>query len=112
MELERVVLADDYFIARKLYPNVDFYSGLIFRALGLSPAMFTPIFAVARTVGWVAHWNEMRSRNTPLSPAPALRWAGRTAAGPDRRAQDAPAARRLKSALTVAALVEFGPGLI
>jgi len=59
MELERAVLADDYFIERKLYPNVDFYSGIIFRALGLPPAMFTPIFAVARTVGWVAHWNEM-----------------------------------------------------
>src|SRR6266478_195832 len=58
-ELERVVLADDYFIERKLYPNVDFYSGIIFRALGLPPAMFTPVFAVARTVGWVAHWNEM-----------------------------------------------------
>ncbi|MBV8089661.1 MAG: citrate synthase [Alphaproteobacteria bacterium] len=59
MELERVVLADDYFIERKLYPNVDFYSGIILRALGLPPAMFTPVFAVARTVGWVAHWNEM-----------------------------------------------------
>jgi citrate synthase len=59
MELERVTLEDDYFIERKLYPNVDFYSGIIFRALGLPSAMFTPIFAVARTVGWVAHWNEM-----------------------------------------------------
>jgi citrate synthase len=59
MELERVTLEDDYFIERKLYPNVDFYSGIIFRALGLPPAMFTPVFAVARTVGWVAHWNEM-----------------------------------------------------
>jgi citrate synthase len=59
MELERVVLADDYFIERKLYPNIDFYSGIIFRALGLPPAMFTPVFAVARTVGWVAQWNEM-----------------------------------------------------
>jgi citrate synthase len=59
MELERVVLEDDYFIERKLYPNVDFYSGIIYRALGLPPAMFTPVFAVARTVGWVAHWNEM-----------------------------------------------------
>jgi citrate synthase len=53
MELERVV------IERKLYPNVDFYSGIIFRALGLPLAMFTPVFAAARTVGWVAHWNEM-----------------------------------------------------
>ncbi len=59
MELERITLEDDYFIERKLYPNVDFYSGIIFRALGLPPAMFTPIFAVARTVGWIAHWNEM-----------------------------------------------------
>jgi citrate synthase len=59
MELERVVLADDYFIERKLYPNVDFYSGIIFRALGLPDGMFTPIFAVARTVGWLAQWNEM-----------------------------------------------------
>src|ERR1700730_7153481 len=59
MELERATLEDDYFIERKLYPNVDFYSGIIFRALGLPPAMFTPVFAVARTVGWVAHWNEM-----------------------------------------------------
>ncbi len=59
MELERIALEDDYFIERKLYPNVDFYSGIIFRALGLPSAMFTPVFAVARTVGWVAHWNEM-----------------------------------------------------
>jgi citrate synthase len=59
MELERIALEDDYFIERKLYPNVDFYSGIIFRALGLPPAMFTPVFAVARTVGWIAHWNEM-----------------------------------------------------
>ena len=59
MELEQIALEDDYFVSRKLYPNVDFYSGIIFRALGLPPAMFTPVFAVARTVGWVAHWNEM-----------------------------------------------------
>jgi citrate synthase len=59
VELERIALEDPYFVDRKLYPNVDFYSGIIFRALGLPPAMFTPVFAVARTVGWVAHWNEM-----------------------------------------------------
>jgi citrate synthase len=76
MELERVVLADDYFIERKLYPNVDFYSGIIFRALGLPPAMFTPIFAVARTVGWVAQWNEMIA--DPETPAPALYRPGPT----------------------------------
>ena len=59
LELERIALEDEYFIKRKLYPNVDFYSGLIFRALGLPASMFTPIFAVARTAGWLAHWNEM-----------------------------------------------------
>src|SRR5439155_7281325 len=59
VELERIALEDPYFVERKLYPNVDFYSGIIFRALGLPPAMFTPVFAVARTVGWVAHWNEL-----------------------------------------------------
>jgi citrate synthase len=59
MELERIVLDDEYFIARKLYPNVDFYSGIIMRTIGIPTAMFTPLFAVARTVGWVAHWIEM-----------------------------------------------------
>src|SRR6266516_1843861 len=59
LELERIALEDEYFIERKLYPNVDFYSGIIYQALGLPPAMFTPVFAVARTVGWIAHWNEM-----------------------------------------------------
>ncbi|HJU16215.1 MAG TPA: citrate synthase [Stellaceae bacterium] len=59
LALERVALEDEYFVARKLYPNVDFYSGLIFRALGLPPEMFTPVFAVARTAGWLAQWHEM-----------------------------------------------------
>jgi citrate synthase len=59
MELERIALADDYFIEKKLYPNVDFYSGIIFRAMGIPTSMFTVLFAVARTVGWVAQWNEM-----------------------------------------------------
>ena len=59
MELERIALEDDYFVERKLYPNVDFYSGIIFRAIGIPESMFTVIFAVARTVGWVAQWNEM-----------------------------------------------------
>ncbi len=61
MELERIALEDDYFIAKKLYPNVDFYSGIIFRALGIPTSMFTAIFALARTAGWVAQWNEMLS---------------------------------------------------
>ncbi len=59
MELERIALEDEYFIEKKLYPNVDFYSGIIFRALGIPVSMFTVLFAVARTVGWVAQWNEM-----------------------------------------------------
>jgi citrate synthase len=58
-ELERLALNDDYFIERKLYPNVDFYSGIILRALGFPMSMFTVLFAVARTVGWIAQWKEM-----------------------------------------------------
>ena len=61
MELERIALQDSYFIEKKLYPNVDFYSGIIFRAMKIPVSMFTVIFAVARTVGWVAHWLEMIS---------------------------------------------------
>ena len=59
MELERIALSDDYFISRKLYPNVDFYSGIILKAMGIPTSMFTVIFAVARTVGWVSQWKEM-----------------------------------------------------
>jgi citrate synthase len=59
IELERIALEDDYFVARKLYPNVDFYSGIILRAMGFPVAMFTVLFAVARTVGWIAQWKEM-----------------------------------------------------
>jgi citrate synthase len=59
MELERIALEDPYFVEKKLYPNVDFYSGIIFRAMGIPVSLFTSLFAVARTVGWVAQWNEM-----------------------------------------------------
>jgi len=59
MELERIALEDDYFIEKKLYPNVDFYSGIILRAIGFPTAMFTPLFALARTVGWISQWREM-----------------------------------------------------
>jgi citrate synthase len=59
MELERIALQDDYFVEKKLYPNVDFYSGIVLRALGFPTAMFTPLFAVSRTVGWIAQWKEM-----------------------------------------------------
>jgi citrate synthase len=59
MKLERIALEDDYFVERKLYPNVDFYSGIILRAMGMPMNMFTVIFALARTVGWLSHWMEM-----------------------------------------------------
>jgi citrate synthase len=58
-ELERVALSDDYFISRKLYPNVDFYSGIILRAMGFPTSMFTVLFALARTIGWISQWKEM-----------------------------------------------------
>ena len=61
MQLEKIALEDDYFVSRKLYPNVDFYSGIVQRALGIPTSMFTCIFAMARTVGWIAQWNEMIS---------------------------------------------------
>jgi citrate synthase len=59
MELERIALSDPYFIERKLYPNVDFYSGIILNAIGIPTNMFTVIFALARTIGWISHWTEM-----------------------------------------------------
>jgi citrate synthase len=61
MALEKIALEDDYFVSRKLYPNVDFYSGIVQRALGIPVAMFTCIFSLARTVGWIAQWQEMIS---------------------------------------------------
>jgi citrate synthase len=59
MELERIALSDEYFIERKLYPNVDFYSGITLKAMGFPVSMFTVLFAVARTVGWISQWKEM-----------------------------------------------------
>ena len=59
MELERIALHDDYFVSKKLYPNVDFYSGIILKAMGFPTSMFTVLFAVARTVGWISQWKEM-----------------------------------------------------
>jgi citrate synthase len=61
LRLEEIALQDEYFISRKLYPNVDFYSGIIYSAIGIPRSMFTVMFAIARTVGWVAHWQEMIS---------------------------------------------------
>jgi citrate synthase len=59
LELERIALQDDYFVKRKLYPNVDFYSGIIYQAMGFNPELFTVLFAIPRTVGWLAQWQEM-----------------------------------------------------
>jgi citrate synthase len=59
LELERIALEDEYFITRKLYPNVDFYSGLIYQAMGFPVAMFPVLFAIPRTAGWIAQWEEM-----------------------------------------------------
>ncbi len=64
--LEKVALEDSYFVDRKLYPNVDFYSGIIYRALGIPTEMFTVMFAMGRLPGWIAHWREMRLRNEPI----------------------------------------------
>ncbi|GAB7194371.1 citrate synthase [Dickeya ananatis] len=67
MELENIALNDPYFIERKLYPNVDFYSGIILKAMGIPSTMFTVIFAMARTVGWIAHWSEMHGEGLKIA---------------------------------------------
>jgi len=59
LELERIALQDDYFVKRKLYPNVDFYSGIMYQAMGFRPEMFTVLFAIPRTVGWLSQWQEL-----------------------------------------------------
>lgn len=66
MELERIALEDEYFVSKKLYPNVDFYSGIIYKALGIPRSMFTVMFAIARTVGWVSQWIEQEETPTPI----------------------------------------------
>ncbi len=67
MELEHIALKDPYFIEKKLYPNVDFYSGIILKAMGIPSSMFTVIFAIARTIGWIAHWNEMHDDDIKIA---------------------------------------------
>jgi citrate synthase len=59
LELEEIVLSDDYFTSRSLYPNIDFWTALVYHAIGFEPQMFTPIFAMSRIPGWIAHWREM-----------------------------------------------------
>jgi citrate synthase len=67
LKLEEVALADDYFVSRKLYPNVDFYSGLIYQAMGFSTEMFPVLFAIPRTAGWLAHWLEMLDQDSRIA---------------------------------------------
>ena len=78
MELEKIALSDPYFVDRKLYPNVDFYSGIILRAMGFPTSMFTVIFALARTVGWVAQWNEMIEDPSQKITRPRQLYTGET----------------------------------
>ena len=77
MELEDLVLHDDYFMSRNLYPNVDFYSGIIYRALRIPQNMFTVMFALARLPGWIAHWKEMIGANTKIT-RPRQIYVGKT----------------------------------
>ena len=76
-KLEEIALNDDYFISKKLYPNVDFYSGIILKALGLPESMFTVIFAVARTVGWISQWKEMNELNSNKISRPRQLYVGK-----------------------------------
>lgn len=77
-ELERIALEDEYFISKKLYPNVDFYSGIILEAMGFPTAMFTPIFAISRTVGWISQWKEMIGDPTQKIGRPRQLYVGPT----------------------------------
>lgn len=78
MELERIALEDEYFISKKLYPNVDFYSGIIMKAIGIPTSMFTVIFALARTSGWIAHWKEMLDQPNHRISRPRQLYTGKT----------------------------------
>jgi citrate synthase len=76
LELERIALEDDYFVTRKLYPNVDFYSGIIYQAMGFKPEMFTVLFAIPRTAGWLAQWQEMLNDTEQKIARPRQVWTG------------------------------------
>ena len=67
LKLEEIALSDEYFISRKLYPNVDFYSGLIYQAMGFPLEMFPVLFAIPRTAGWLAHWQEMLNQDSKIA---------------------------------------------
>ncbi len=76
LELERIALEDDYFVQRKLYPNVDFYSGIMYQAMGFKPEMFTVLFAIPRTIGWLAQWQEMLTDPEQKIARPRQVWIG------------------------------------
>jgi len=76
LELERIALEDDYFVQRKLYPNVDFYSGIMYQAMGFKPEMFTVLFAIPRTIGWLSQWQEMLSDPEQKIARPRQVWIG------------------------------------
>jgi citrate synthase len=76
LELERIALQDDYFVTRKLYPNVDFYSGIMYQAMGFRPEMFTVLFAIPRTCGWLAQWQEMLTDPEQKIARPRQVWVG------------------------------------
>ena len=78
VELERIALEDEYFVSHKLYPNVDFYSGIIYQAMGFPTEMFTAMFAIARTVGWIAQWGEMMVDPETRIGRPRQRFTGET----------------------------------
>ena len=77
-ELEQAALSDEYFVERKLYPNVDFYTGVIYKAMGFPPKMFTPLFAVGRLPGWIAHWREMMEDSSTRIGRPQQLYTGPT----------------------------------
>jgi citrate synthase len=76
--LEKVALEDDYFVSRKLYPNVDFYSGILYRAMGIPTNMFTVMFALGRLPGWLAHWREQRDDDSSRIYRPRQVYTGPT----------------------------------
>ena len=115
MELERIALHDEYFIEKKLYPNIDFYSGITLKAMGFPTTMFTVLFAVARTVGWIAQWKEMiedpQPEDRPSAPALYRRDAARLRAdfAPEIDPRNILRGGGLSAALSVCALtVELG----
>ncbi|MBT1034966.1 citrate synthase [Canibacter sp. lx-45] len=77
-ELEQIALEDDYFISRKLYPNVDFYTGVIYKAMGFNPRMFTVLFAIGRLPGWIAHWQEVQQDSNSKIGRPQQLYVGKT----------------------------------